>query len=38
MQANAVKPPMFDKLVEGAEAEIAKLKKPVPHKYELIRR
>jgi hypothetical protein len=34
---NGVEPPMFDKLVEQAEAEIAKLKKPVPHKYELIR-
>jgi hypothetical protein len=34
---NGVEPPMFDKLVEQAEAEIAVLKKPVPHKYELIR-
>jgi len=28
---------MFDKLVEDAEKEIARLKKPVPHEYELIR-
>ena len=34
---NGVEPPQFDKLVEQAEAEIARLKKPVPHKYELIR-
>jgi hypothetical protein len=34
---NGVEPPMFDKLVEQAEAEIAVLKKPVPHKYELVR-
>jgi hypothetical protein len=34
---NGVEPPMFDKLVEKAEAAIAELKKPKPHKYELIR-
>jgi hypothetical protein len=34
---NDAEPPMFDKLVEQAEAEIAVLKKPVPHKYELVR-
>ena len=34
---NGVEPPMFDKLVEQAEAEIAVLKKPAPHKYELVR-
>jgi len=34
---NGVEPPQFDKLVEQAEAEIAVLKKPVPHRYELVR-
>jgi DNA-directed RNA polymerase subunit K/omega len=28
---------MFDKLVEDAENEIARLKKPVPQRYELVR-
>jgi hypothetical protein len=34
---NGVEPPMFDKLVEDAENEIARLKKPVPQRYELVR-
>ena len=35
--ADGVEPPQFDKLVEDAEKEIARLKKPVAHRYELIR-
>ena len=34
---NGVEPPQFDKLVEQADAEIARLKKPAAHRYELIR-
>lgn len=34
---NAVEIPRFDPLVAELEAEIARLKKPVPHSYELIR-
>ncbi len=33
---NAKEIPMFDPLIEKDEAEIAKLRVPVPHKYELI--
>jgi hypothetical protein len=32
-----VEPPQFDRLVEEAVSEIARLRKPGPHKYELIR-
>ena len=34
---NAVEIPQFDPLVEAKEKEIARLRKPVPHVYELIR-
>jgi hypothetical protein len=34
---NGVEPPMYDKLVEQAEVEIAVLKKPVPHRYEFVK-
>ena len=34
---NAVEIPQFDPLVAEQEAEIARLKKPVPHLYELTR-
>ena len=34
---NGVEPPQFDSLVEQAEAEIARLNKPAPHRYELVR-
>ena len=34
---NAVEVPRFDPLVEAKEREIARLRKPVPHAYELIR-
>jgi len=34
---NAVEIPRFDPLVEAKEKEIAQLRKPVPHTYELIR-
>ena len=34
---NAIEVPQFDPLVEEKEREIARLRKPVPHVYELIR-
>jgi hypothetical protein len=34
---NAIEVPQFDPLVEAKEREIARLRKPVPHAYELIR-
>jgi lysophospholipase L1-like esterase len=34
---NAIEIPKFDPLVEAKEREIARLKKPVPHVYELVR-
>jgi lysophospholipase L1-like esterase len=34
---NAIEVPQFDPLVEAKEKEIARLRKPVPHVYELIR-
>ncbi|AMV39819.1 SGNH/GDSL hydrolase family protein [Planctomyces sp. SH-PL62] len=34
---NAVEIPQFDPLVEAKETEIAELRKPVPHTYELVR-
>ncbi len=34
---NAREIPQFDPLVAAKEAEIARLRKPVPHVYELIR-
>ena len=34
---NAVEIPRFDPLVDAKEREIAQLRKPVPHSYELIR-
>ena len=34
---NAIEIPQFDPLVEAKEREIARLRKPVPHVYELIR-
>jgi len=34
---NAVEIPQFDPLIESAEKAIASLRKPVPHKYELVK-
>lgn len=34
---NAKEIPMFDPLIEKDEAEIAKLRVPVPHRYEIVR-
>jgi hypothetical protein len=34
---NAIEVPRFDPLVENREQDIARLRKPVPHAYELIR-
>ena len=34
---NAIEVPRFDPLVEAKEREIARLRKPVPHTYELVR-
>ncbi|MFO0891452.1 MAG: hypothetical protein U0790_20200 [Isosphaeraceae bacterium] len=34
---NAIEVPQFDPLVEAKEREIARLRRPVPHVYELIR-
>ncbi len=34
---NAIEVPRFDPLVEAKERDIARLRKPVPHTYELIR-